>query len=127
MSLDLKKTPLGTAQGLGSAKDGTGHWWAQRVSAVLIIPLAIYLLFTFLGLQSYDHITVKMWLQQPYVAASMLMFVLSIFFHSELGIQVVVEDYVGGRLKVISLLLLKFIHILVAVVAVISILRIYLA
>jgi len=124
MSQDLKKTPLGAAIGLGSAKNGTGHWWMQRVSAVLMIPLAIYLLVSFVSLASLDHGTVTRWMQQPLVTAAMLMFVLSMFFHSELGTQVVVEDYVGGKAKVVTLLLLKFLHILLAIVAVIAILRI---
>ena len=127
MSLDLKKSPLATAQGLGSAKDGTGHWWGQRVSAVLMIPLVIYLLLSFMGLNSFDHITVSLWLKQPLVAAAMIMLVLTMFMHSELGTQNVVEDYMRGKLKVISLLLLKFVHILFAVIAVISILRTFLA
>ena len=127
MSLNLRKSPLATAQGLGSAKEGTSHWWGQRVSAVLMIPLVIYLLVSFMCLESFDHITVSMWLKQPIVAAAMIMFVLTMFMHSELGTQTVVEDYVHGKTKVVSLLLLKFVHILLAVVAVISILRVFLA
>lgn len=127
MSLDLKKSPLATAQGLGSAKDGTGHWWGQRVSAVLMIPLVIYLLIAFMGLDSVDHITVSKWLQQPLVAGSMIMLVLTMFVHSELGEHTVIEDYMKGKAKVLSLLLLKFVHIFLAVVAVISILRVFLA
>ena len=127
MSLNLKKSPLATAQGLGSAKEGTSHWWGQRVSAVLMIPLVIYLLVSFMGLDSFDHITVSLWLKQPIVAAAMIMFVLTMFMHSELGTQTIVEDYMHGKIKVVSLLLLKFVHILLAVVAVISILRVFLA
>jgi succinate dehydrogenase / fumarate reductase membrane anchor subunit len=127
MSLDLKKTPLGAAHGLGSAKDGTSHWWGQRVSAMLMIPLLVFLLFSFMQLESFDHIFVSQWLQQPLVAASMITLILSMFFHSESGTQTVVEDYVHGKSKVFLLMLLKFIHLLAAVVAIIAILRVALA
>ncbi len=127
MSLNLKKSPLATAQGLGSAKDGTGHWWGQRVSAVLMIPLVIFLLISYMGLDSIDHITITAWIKQPLIAASMLMFVLCMFFHSESGVQVVIEDYIHGKTKVVSMLLSKFAHIIFALVAVISILKISLS
>lgn len=127
MSLELKKSPLGTAQGLGSAKEGTQHWWGQRVSAALMIPLVIFLLFSFLSLAAIDHISISKWLQQPLVAGAMIMFVLTMFVHSELGTQSVVEDYIHGKTKVVTLLLLKFVHILLAVIAILSILRIFLA
>ena len=127
MSLNLKKSPLATAQGLGSAKDGTGHWWGQRVSAVLMIPLVIFLLISYMGLESIDHITITSWLKQPLISAAMIMFVLCMFFHSETGVQVVIEDYIHGKTKVVSMLLSKFAHIIFALIAVVSILKISLS
>lgn len=124
MSQDLKKSPLATAKGLGSAKEGVAHWWMQRVTAVLMIPLALYLVYSFVGLGSFDHTTVKEWLAAPLTAAAMLMFVLSTFYHSELGTQVVVEDYISGKAKIVTLLVLKFLHLLLGIAAALAVIRV---
>lgn len=124
MSQGLKKSPLGAAQGLGSAKEGVHHWWVQRVSSVLMIPLALFLAFSFVGLESFDFVTVKTWLKSPWIAASMLMFVVTMFYHSEMGVQVVVEDYLHGKAKVITMMLSKFFHILLGVASALAVLKV---
>jgi len=124
MSQDLKKSPLATAQGLGSAKEGVSHWWMQRVTAVLMIPLALFLVYSFVSLDNFDYATVNAWIANPWIAAALLMFVVTMFYHSELGVQVVIEDYVHGKTKVITLLLAKFLHILLGIAAALAILRI---
>jgi len=59
------QSPLGRVLGLGSAKDGTGHWWAQRVSAVALIPLKLWFMFSLLSLPALDYATVRVWLSFP--------------------------------------------------------------
>jgi len=124
MSQDLKKSPLATARGLGSAKEGVGHWWMQRVTSVLMVPLALFLVYSFVGLDSYDYTTVRDWLSGTWVTAAMLMFIVSMFYHSDLGTQVVVEDYIHGKAKVILMMVIKFFHVLLGIAAVLAVLRI---
>jgi succinate dehydrogenase / fumarate reductase membrane anchor subunit len=117
------RTPLGRVLGKGSAGDGVGHWWVQRVTAVALIPLTAWFAITLLGkqLQSYD--AMRGWLSQPWVAVLASLLVITIAWHSKLGVQVVIEDYVHGKVaKTTSLLLSTFVHVAAAVAAVFAIL-----
>ena len=91
------RTPLGRVLGKGSAGDGVGHWWVQRVTAVALIPLTAWFAISLLGkqLQSYD--AMRGWLGQPWVAVFAALLVITIAWHSKLGVQVVIEDYVHGE------------------------------
>jgi succinate dehydrogenase / fumarate reductase membrane anchor subunit len=117
------RTPLGKVLGRGSAGEGVGHWWLQRVTAVALIPLTAWFAISLLShpLQSYD--AMRGWLGQPWVAVPAILLVLTLAIHSKLGIQVVVEDYVHGKASKTSLLLLStFVHVAAAVAAVFAIL-----
>ena len=118
------RSPLNHVLGLGSARDGTGHWWAQRVSSVALIPLTLWFVFSLLALPSLDFVTVKTWLSFPFSSflAVLLMAVLS--YHAYLGTIVVVEDYVHAPgPKVLTLLLLRFVYVLAGGAAIFAILR----
>ena len=119
------RTPLGRALGLGSAKDGTSHWWSQRVSAAALAILGPWFVFALIGLDGFDFETVSMWLRAPLNAILMIILVATLFYHSSLGVQVVIEDYVhdSGN-KVVSMVLAKFLHLFVAVVGIFAVLRI---
>ena len=86
------RSPLGRVLGLGSAKDGTGHWWAQRVTAIALVPLTLWFAFSLLTLPALDYETVRTWLAFPLTSflAALLIAVLS--YHSYLGTIVIVED-----------------------------------
>jgi succinate dehydrogenase / fumarate reductase, membrane anchor subunit len=117
------RSPLGKVLGRGSAGDGVSHWWVQRVTAVALLPLTVWFTWSILGLhiQSYDEM--RGWLGQPWVAVLSILLVITLAWHSKLGIQVVIEDYVHGKTtKTVSLLLSTFIHIAAAVAAVFAIL-----
>ena len=119
------RTPLGKALGLGSAKDGTGHWWSQRVTAVALAILGLWFAIALASLDGFDFQTVRLWLGAPLNSILLIILVASLFYHSSLGVQVVIEDYVhedGG--KVIALVLAKFIHLFAAVVGIFAVLRI---
>jgi len=119
------RSPLGRVLGMGSAKDGTDHWWAQRVSAVALIPLTLWFLFSLLLLPDLDYATVRTWLSLPVSGflAVLLLWVLT--YHSYLGTTVVVEDYVHSPgMKLLWLLLLRFLYVLVCGAGIFAILRV---
>ncbi|HLU07821.1 MAG TPA: succinate dehydrogenase, hydrophobic membrane anchor protein [Woeseiaceae bacterium] len=119
-----RRTPLGRALGDGSAKDGTGHWWTQRISSVALLLLGAWFLVSLTRLPGFDHANVQEWLGQPWTAVLMLLLVLTIARHSDLGLQVVIEDYVHQPfLKIAAIVLMHFLHILVAAVSIFAILR----
>jgi succinate dehydrogenase / fumarate reductase membrane anchor subunit len=104
---DSIRTPLGHARGLGSAKEGSHHWWMQRVSAVALIPLSIYILSSMPFIAETDHATFVSWLASPGVAITAILFVLTSFYHAALGIQIIVEDYVTAEGWKLALLMLN--------------------
>ncbi len=119
------RSPLGRVLGSGSASDGTEHWWAQRVTAVALLILGLWFLCSLLLLDGFAHATVSAWLGRPFTGVMMLLLCLTLAWHSYLGVQVVLEDYVHGPLiKVASLLISRFMHAFVAIAAVLAILRV---
>ncbi len=120
------RTPLSEAKGLGSAKEGAGHWWLQRLTAVALIPLAIWLAFSVAMLGSASHETIVGWLQSPIVVVLLILFIVATFYHAQLGLQVIIEDYVGGWLKITSLIAINFLCIILAVAGIIALLKIFL-
>jgi succinate dehydrogenase / fumarate reductase membrane anchor subunit len=117
------KTPLGRVLGLGSAKEGTDHWWGQRVSAVAMIILGCWFVYSLLRLDSLTYLDVIRFIGVPLNAVLLSLLSLTLAYHSYLGVQVVIEDYVHAPgTKVVSLLLSRFAHIFVAIAAVYAIL-----
>ena len=117
------RTPLGRVLGLGSAKNGTDHWWAQRVSAVALVFLGGWFGYSLVRLESMTYLDVIRFIGQPLHVVLLSLLSLTLAYHSYLGVQVVIEDYVHtSGTKVISLLLSRFAHIFVAVAAVYAIL-----
>ncbi len=118
------RSPLGAALGHGSAKDGTHHWWDQRITSLLLVPLGIWFVVSLLRLPDFAHVTVAAWAAQPLNGILLLAFALTTLWHSALGTQVIVEDYVHGRvILVVTLLGLRIAHLLLAVAAGWAILR----
>jgi len=119
------RTPLGRARGLGSAKQGTGHWLAQRFTAVALIPLTLWFVISVMIYMRADYVTVLSWLHSPVVAVLLVLLVATLYYHAYLGLQVIIEDYVHDEwLKVSSLVLCKFICILLAAAGIFAVLRI---
>ena len=100
------RTPVGRARGLGSAKSGTAHFWWQRVTAVFLALLAPWILGMLIALVGADHAQVQAALAKPANAIALALFAISLFWHSRLGLQVVVEDYIHHRPTEIFLQLL---------------------
>jgi succinate dehydrogenase / fumarate reductase membrane anchor subunit len=119
------QSPLGRVLGTGSAKDGTGHWWAQRVTAVALVPLALWFFFSLLWLPALDYGTVRVWLALPSSSLLAVLSVAVLAYHSYLGTTIIIEDYVHrAAAKVVSLLLLRFLHVLFAGAGLLAILRV---
>lgn len=119
------RTPLGRARGLGSAKDGTHHWWVQRVSAIAMIPSLVYLTVQLPQIVTHDHGAFVFWLQQPLPALALALFLASAFYHAALGIQVIIEDYIHSEGQKIALLLInKLSFLFMGVAAIYAIARI---
>ena len=118
-------TPLGRVLGHGSAKSGAHHWWSQRLSAVALVPLSLWFLFSLLTLPDFGHAAVRAWVGVPWHAVLLCLLVGTASWHSQLGVQVVVEDYVHTPgVKLGSLLLLRFAHVLIAAAGIFAVLKI---
>ena len=119
------RDPLATARGLGSAKSGYQHWWMQRVTAVvlaILTPFVVYFLAKY-GIADYPQI--KSQFANPWWSGVLVIYVLALFWHARLGLQVVVEDYIHSPgLEIALQLAIKIIYSLASIVAVIAIARI---
>jgi succinate dehydrogenase / fumarate reductase membrane anchor subunit len=119
------QSPLGKVRGLGSAGTGVHHWWVQRLTALALVPLAVWLLVSLLALPALDFVTLVSWIGGTWTASLLTLFVLTASWHSSLGMQVILEDYVHDPgLKTTSLVLSGFVHAALAVLGVFAILRI---
>ena len=123
-----KMTPLGRVRGLGSARDGTRHWWAQRLTAAALVPLSIWFVASLIFLTGADHATVTAWLGSPVVAVLMVLLIVALFHHAQLGLQVVIEDYVHTEWLKLGLVVLgKLAAFTLAAFSVFAVLRMALA
>lgn len=118
-------TPLKKARGLGSAKDGVHHWWLQRLTAIALVPLTLWLVFSVAAMTGSDYAAVNAWFAQPFTTAMLTLFVFTAFYHAALGLQVVIEDYIHGEAaKFAALIVMKLLLALLGTVSVIAILRV---
>ncbi len=118
------RSPLGRVLGLGTAKDGTGHWWAQRVSGAALAVLGLWFAWSIAVLPGYGHEYAVAFISQPLNTVLLLLLSATMAYHSFLGVQVVIEDYVHGHgLKIAALVLSRFAHVFLAVAAVFAILK----
>jgi succinate dehydrogenase membrane anchor subunit len=123
--MSSRRSPLARVLGLGSAKEGVHHWWVQRLTSVALVPLTVWFVVSILSLPSLDHATVTAWVGQLWTAVFLILLVLTATWHSQLGVRVVVEDYVhGSGMKTLTLALLTFFHVVVAVAGVLAILKV---
>ena len=121
-----RRTPLGRVLGLGSAKEGTDHFWSQRVSALAVAGLGVWFALALGSLMADGMIyrDVLAWVGSPLRASALVAFVVALSYHSSLGVQVVIEDYVHGSIKVVALIAQRFLHIGAALAGSIAILRV---
>ena len=122
------RSPLGRVRGLGTAKEGVSHWWAQRLTALALVPLTIWFVVSIAALTGADYATVREWAGSPLVASLLVLLIVAVFYHSYLGLQVVMEDYVHHEgFKIGGLIVIQGLSILLAVIGIVSVLRLLLA
>lgn len=118
------RTPISHSRGLGSAKDGVGHWTMQRVTAIGNLVLIAWFLISAIGLAGADYQETRAWLASPISAGLMLLLIASVFYHTKLGLQVVIEDYVHhGGLKIAALTGVTLVTIGLGVICAVAVLK----
>ena len=119
------RSPLGRVKGLGAAHEGVGHWWAQRLTALALIPLTVWLVASMVALAGADYEVVRAWLGAPVPAGLMILFLVAALHHGQLGLQVVIEDYVHNEgAKIASLLAVKGLAIVLGLFGVLAVLSV---
>lgn len=118
------RSPLGRVLGLGAAGHGTGHWWQQRVTAAALALLGTWFVICLLGLDLADRDAILDWIGRPLNAALLALLVLSATWHSQLGVRVIIEDYVHSGIRIPLLVALQFLHALAGAVGLLSVLQI---
>jgi succinate dehydrogenase / fumarate reductase, membrane anchor subunit len=117
------RSDLGRARGLGSAKEGVQHWWAQRLTAIALVPLSLWFVAGLVFLTDVDHATAIQWLGSPVTLGLMSLFLVALIYHAVLGLQVVIEDYIHAKAaKLVLLLFVQFAGIALAVTGIVSML-----
>lgn len=125
---DRYRTPLKNVRGLGAAKTGTEHFVHQRLTATALVGLSIWFVVFVLSLLGADYITAVDTVAKPWNAILLVGFLVAMFWHAQLGLQVVLEDYVHTSLPALALqTTVKFIAALGAIVSVFAVARIALA
>jgi len=117
--------PLRRVLGSGSAKSGVEHWWLQRITSLALVPLSVWFVVSLLALPSHEHATVVAWMGQSWTALLLILLVLVAAWHSQLGVRVIVEDYLhhpGG--KTLTLVFSAFVHVVAAAAGVLAVLRV---
>jgi succinate dehydrogenase / fumarate reductase membrane anchor subunit len=117
----MLRSPLGRARGLGSARAGSKHWWAQRLTAVALVPLTLWFIWSIMHLTGASQADVADWLASPVRLALLLALIAATFHHLQLGMQVVIEDYVTQEgVKIAAVLAVRGLCILLALICAIS-------
>ena len=118
------RTPLSRVKGLGSAREGTSHFWHQRLTALLLIPLVLWIGFTIAALPA-DHAMLVDWVRQPLVTLGLVLLIAAVFYHAKLGLQVVIEDYISSHARrTLVLLLSNLLCLLAGIIGVLAVLKI---
>lgn len=124
--MDRKNTrsPLARAIGLGSAKSGVEHWWAERVSAIALIPLTLWLVASIIAHTGSDYAAFTAWLRKPYVTVLMITLLMALFYHTALGLRVIIEDYRHSWTKFAAIIATQLGCSILAIAGIVATLRI---
>lgn len=118
------RSPMNRAIGLGSARKGVGHWWAERTMAIALVPLTLWLVVSLVTLSGRDYTSVVAWLRMPISMVCMVLLLVALFYHMALGLQVIVEDYVHSAARFPALIAIRFGCFALATTGIAAVLRI---
>lgn len=119
------QSPLGKARGLGSTGEGAHHWLMERVTSVAITPLVFWLIYSMIELRGKSYWEFTQWLTLPWNAALLIMFIIGVFWHSVMGLQVVIEDYTSSHAKKLLLIIaVKIAFAFMGIASIVSIMKI---
>jgi len=119
------QSPLARVRGLGSARQGSHHWWMQRISAIVLVPLCIWFVISILQLSSMGYAEVRVWMADPLSSVLLVMMLFALYYHAWLGVQVVIEDYIDSEWqKIACVLLVKFLALFAGLISIYSVLKV---
>ena len=122
--VDIMRSQLGQARGLGSARRGSGHWWMQRLTAIALVPLSLWFIYNVVRLSHGSADDVHVWLAGPVPIVLMICLVIATFYHLQLGLQVVIEDYIHeGSASLIGGLAMKAAAVVLALACIVAVLK----
>lgn len=121
------RTPLSRALGLGSAKSGVEHWWAERISAIALVPLSLWFIASLIAHSRSGYGEFIVWLRTPATAILMVLLLIASFHHTAAGLQVIVEDYVHSSWRFVAVVSLQLLSTALAVAGIVSVLKIFFA
>lgn len=125
MTGNQMRSSFDRTQGLGSAREGVGHWWMQRMTAVALVPLTLWFAASLIARARSDYGAFILWLRAPFTTVLMVLLLTAVFYHMALGLQVVVEDYVHtNRIKVPMVVAIHLGSFALAVAGIVTTLRI---
>ena len=124
MNRERMRSPLGRALELGSAKDGVKQWWLERVTAIALVPLTVWFAASIVVHTGNDYATLIAWLRTPITTILMVLLLIALFYHTALGVQVVLEDYIHSGMKIPALLGMRFGCFALAAAGILAMLRI---
>jgi succinate dehydrogenase / fumarate reductase membrane anchor subunit len=118
------RTPLSRAIGLGSAKEGVAHWWAERITAIALVPLTLWFVIAVIELAGADRAAFVEWVRHPVPAVLLVLLLIATFYHNALGLQVVIEDYVGNEaLRFGLVIIMKLASVVLATLGIFAVLK----
>jgi succinate dehydrogenase / fumarate reductase membrane anchor subunit len=117
-------SPLNRVLGLGTAKGAAEHWWFQRLTAVGLLPLGLWFAYQLLTLPGFDYASVVSWVREPLTSIFLVLLIVAVGYHSALGVQVVIEDYVGKGARAAALMASTLAHAALTIAAVFAVLKI---
>jgi succinate dehydrogenase / fumarate reductase, membrane anchor subunit len=118
------RSPLARAIGFGSAKSGVEHWWAERVSAMVLVPLTLWFVASIIAHTGSDYASFIAWLRRPYATVLMIALLIALFYHTALGLQVIIEDYRHSWTKFVGIIATQLGCFLLAIAGIFATLRI---
>jgi succinate dehydrogenase / fumarate reductase, membrane anchor subunit len=124
MDRKATRSPLARAIGLGSAKSGVEHWWAERVSAVALVPLTLWFVASIIAHTTSDYASSIAWLRKPHVSVLMIALLIGLFYHAALGMRVIIEDYRHSWTKFAGIISIQLCCSLLAIAGIIATLRV---